>query len=561
VKISDVKSWRQRSAQTPLARFARASTQLAYFSAFIDPDGALRRFGPLARIERPEGLLPHLAVATVAVALKSPIEPVYSPEDEKLSAVRLRREGKPPLFVPISLREPYTLINYPGPGRKIFPHLSAAQVLSPSFDAAQLKGKIAILGITADGLYDQRVTPFRENEPGVFGNAASVSNILSQDYLTRPTAMVLFEMLFILGAAAVLAWVLPRIHFAGKLAVMAVAVGGYLVVNQLLFNRGIVMAVVVPTISVLNTSFLVTFLGYLTVDREKGALRGAFQHYLNASVMEQMLSNPDKLKLGGEKKEMMTVMFSDIRGFTTLSERMTPEALVKFINSYLTPMTRIVFDEGGTLDKYIGDALMAFWGAPVDQPDHAVRACRAAVRMMNELQTLKAAWRDQNLPEFDIGIGINSGPMIVGNMGSDIRFDYTVMGDSVNLASRLEGTNKEYETRLLISEATHGLAKEHIVARRLGAVRVKGKRKPVRIYELRGLGQATGAEAEAIAAFEGAVDAYTEQRFEEAAKGFQRVLELWPEDPPSKQYLEEIATFRVQPPEPGWDGVYTATTK
>src|SRR5207249_2137977 len=161
---------------------------------------------------------------------------------------------------------------------------------------------------------------------------------------------------------------------------------------------------------------------------------------LNESVMEQMLANPDRLKLGGDKREM-TVLFSDIRGFTTLSERMAPEALVKFINSYLTPMTRIVFEEGGTLDKYIGDALMAF--------------CRAPVRFLDKLKELKAAWRDQNLPEFDIGVGVNTGPMIVGNMGSDIRFDYTVMGDSVNLASRLEGTNKEYETRILVSEATY----------------------------------------------------------------------------------------------------------
>jgi adenylate cyclase len=197
----------------------------------------------------------------------------------------------------------------------------------------------------------------------------------------------------------------------------------------------------------------------------------------------------------------------------------------------------------------------------MDQADHAVRACRAAVRFLDKLKELKAAWRDQNLPEFDIGVGVNSGPMIVGNMGSDIRFDYTVMGDSVNLASRLEGTNKEYETRVLISESTYALAKEHVVARRLGAVRVKGKRKPVRIYELRGLGQPQGAEQEAISTFEAAVDAFADRRWDEAERGFQRVLELWADDPPSRRYLEEIGQFRAQPPPAHWDGVYTATTK
>ncbi len=164
----------------------------------------------------------------------------------------------------------------------------------------------------------------------------------------------------------------------------------------------------IPTANVLVSAFGLIFLGYVSVDREKGRLRNTFQHYLNQSVMEQMLQHPDKLKLGGEKKEM-TVLFSDIRGFTTLSERMSPEALVKFINSYLTPMTQIVFEEGGTLDKYIGDALMAFWGAPIDQADHALRACRASVRFLDKLAELKAQWRDQNLPEFDIGVGINSG--------------------------------------------------------------------------------------------------------------------------------------------------------
>jgi adenylate cyclase len=344
-------------------------------------------------------------------------------------------------------------------------------------------------------------------------------------------------------------------------------VGGFaLVAAWLALEQGLFigprlhLATAMPVGNLALTSFGIIFLGYLTTDREKSRLRGAFQYYLNESVMEQMLRHPEKLKLGGEKREL-TVLFSDIRGFTTLSERMQPEALVKFINSYLTPMTQIVFSDGGTLDKYIGDALMAFWGAPVDQPDHALRACRAAVRFSEKLEELKVTWRAHGLPSLDIGVGINSGPMIVGNMGSDIRFDYTVMGDAVNLASRLEGTSKTYGVRLLMSEATYLQVKDAVVARRLGAVRVKGKQVPVRIYELRGMGQPSGPDAEALAAMETALDAYTAQRFADAKAAFQKVLALWPQDPPALRYLEEIAVRENRPPEPNWDGVYTATTK
>jgi adenylate cyclase len=192
----------------------------------------------------------------------------------------------------------------------------------------------------------------------------------------------------------------------------------------------------------------------------------------------------------------------------------------------------------------------------VEQPDHALRACRAALRFLERLEQLKGEWRAQGLPEFDIGVGISTGPMNVGNMGTHGRFNYTVMGDAVNLASRLEGTNKDYGTRVLLSEGTWQQVKAQVVARRLGAVRVKGKRRPVRIYELRALGQAQGQEAQALALFEQAVDLFAAQSFDEAAARFEQVLALWPGDAPTRRYLAHIAELAVQPPGPGWDGVY-----
>ncbi|MFL5319310.1 MAG: adenylate/guanylate cyclase domain-containing protein, partial [Myxococcaceae bacterium] len=455
--------------------------------------------------------------------------------------------------------EPLAYINHIGPAA-VFNTVSLSEVIDGTVDPAKIKGKAVLVGVTLTGNFDQRVTPFSNFEPGIYTHASFLSNILSQNFLTRPGGFLLLEIFFMLGAALVLAFLVPRVRFLFKAGTVVGLIVAWLALDQILFNKGLMLATVMPTISVFLTGFGVVFLGYLAVDREKGQIRNVFQHYVDKRVMEQMLQHPEKLRLGGDKKDM-TVLFSDIRGFTTLAERMTPQALVEFINEYLTPMTDIVFENQGTLDKYIGDAVMCFWGAPVEQADHALRACQAAMRMLAKLDELKVDWRKRNLPDISIGVGINSGPMTAGNMGSHGRFNYTVMGDAVNLASRLEGTNKEYETNVLISEATYLQVQTDVVARRLGAVRVKGKRKPVRIYELRRMGQAEGPEAEAVKSFEAAVDAYAERKWNDAEDLFNKVLSIWEGDAPSRRYLDEIAIFRETPPGPGWDGVYTATSK
>jgi adenylate cyclase len=239
------------------------------------------------------------------------------------------------------------------------------------------------------------------------------------------------------------------------------------------------------------------------------------------------------------------VLFSDIRGFTALSESMAPEALVKFINGYLSPMTRIVLEEGGTLDKYIGDALMAFWGAPVPQEDHAFRACRTALRFLEELEQLRKTWRAEGLPEIEIGVGINSGTMVVGNMGSDLRFDYTVMGDAVNLASRLEGANKLFHTSVMVSEDTWKRIASRATGRRLGSLRLRGRSEPVRVWELLTMRPPTEEEQAAITHFEAAVDALAARRVQEAEAGFQAVLAVRPDDRVARRYLSEARTSTV----------------
>jgi adenylate cyclase len=556
--LEKLQSWSAYSAQTPLRRFASSGSHLGHFSYVPDLDGTIRRTPLLFKLTGAHGLIPSLPLQTAAVYLDAKLVPTQ--EEGVSTGVRVEPKGGKAFAVPFQSNEPFLLINYVGPA-SAFPVISIGDLIEGTFDKAAVAGKALLVGVTVVGSSgDQRVTPFSEFSPGVFSHASILSSILSQRFLTRTFALALWEALAMGVIGLVLSRLIPRLQSFGlKALVIVVAAFAWLVVDEMLFARGTQLATIVPVASIFFTSFGLIFLGYLSVDREKLKIRSTFKKYLGEDVMEEALKNPEKLKQG-EKREM-TVLFSDIRGFTTISERMVPEKLRDFIKGYLSPMTQIVFDEKGTLDKYIGDALMAFWNAPTDQNDHAIRACRCAWKMLLELEVLKAKWRAENYPEFDIGIGINTGPMIVGEMGSDVRADYTVMGDAVNLASRLEGTNKEYETRIIISEGTWAQVQGQVVARRLGAVRVKGKRKPVRIFELKGLGAPTAEQTTAINAFEHGLDAYTEQRWAEAEEAFSATLKVWPEDPPSRRYLEEVAQLKLRPPGPGWDGVYTATTK
>ncbi len=559
VPLERVGMLRFHLAETPLLPFVEAGARAGFFNIVPDPDGTIRRMPPLARLDAVNGVLVSLELETAAAYHGTRAELVYDRNLDQVTSARLRARDGRILTVPLQLGEPYTFINHLG-DHSVFKTLSFADVVDGKFEPSEVKGKAVLIGVTQVANFDQRVTPFSEFEPGVFTHASFLSNILDQSFLERPAELSLIELAFILGSALALGLLLPRVKFRWKLVVIALALGGWLVFDQAMFSNGLHFATFLPSVNVLATSFAVIFLSYRSADTERQNLAKAFQYRVGEKVMREMMAHPEKFKQGGERREM-TVLFSDIRGFTSIAERMSPEELTKFINEYLTPMTEIVFEEDGTLDKYIGDAVMAFWGAPTGQQDHAARACSAALKMVKRLETLKAEWRARGRPDFDIGVGINSGPMSVGFMGSTIRGDYTVMGDAVNLASRLEGTNKEYETRILISEGTLTQVKDRFVARRLGAVRVKGKRRPVGIYELRDFGQPEGAEAEAIAAFEEALAAYSDRRFDEAERGFRRVLALWPDDPPSLRYLEEIAVFEESPPGPGWDGVYTATTK
>ena len=529
------------SAQVPLARFVPAGQPLAHFNVLRDDDGVVRRTPVFVQLDQPPGLLPSLELQTAAVALGATVEPVWDPELDRLVAARLRRDGLAIRTVPLSLKAPQARIDYPGPGA-VFPTVSLGEVVEGRIAPQALKGKVALVGVTLVGQYDQVVTPFRTVEAGIFAHAAMLSSILSGRFLYRGSGARLAELLFLLGTGLLLGVVLPRAAPWLKAALPLALAGAWLLLVQLALRQGVVLASALPLANVFLGAFAVVFVGYLSIDREKARLRRTFRYYVGDSVMTEMLEHPDLLRLGGEKRDC-TVLFSDIRGFTAISESMAPEALVRFINGYLSPMTRIVFEEGGTLDKYIGDALMAFWGAPLPQEDHALRACRTALRFLEALAQLRPQWQAEGLPDIQIGVGINSGAMAVGNMGSDLRFDYTVMGDAVNLASRLEGANKLFHTQVLVSEETWRRVQSRAMGRRLGSIRVRGRSETVRVWELLALRVPTEAERSVIARFEAAVDALAARRGEEAEAGFRAVLEVWPDDPPTQRYLSEARSL------------------
>lgn len=317
---------------------------------------------------------------------------------------------------------------------------------------------------------------------GIEHHANALNTILNQDFLYKLTDIQ--NIAIMLAIAILLGLFVPRMSTGTSLATTVLFLIVYCVASYMLFDYySIITSFASPIIqTVLSYSLLVSY-RVVNEQKEKKYIRQTFSKFVSKSVVDELLRDPSKVKLGGDKKNL-TVLFSDIRGFTSISERLTPEELVEHLNIYLQSMTDIVLKYDGTLDKYIGDAIMAFWGAPIEMEDHALKACKASLEMMVALKQMNIKWDSEGKPTLDIGIGINTGDMVVGNMGSSSRMDYTLMGDNVNLGSRLEGTNKFYKTGIIISEFTYQYVKDDIIARELDLIRVKGKALPVKIYEL-----------------------------------------------------------------------------
>jgi len=456
------------------------------------------------------------------------------------------------------------LINYQGPWGT-FPHYSIVDVLQRNFSPGTFQGKIVLIGATATGIGDLRATPFGgTNFPGVEIHANVIDNILNDRFVKRDAKQALIDVLLIFAFGIPLgiwmALVSPRwMWFGAALLFPLVAV------DYAAFLRGWWLNFTVPAMTLSSNVVLVSLYRALFEEKEKRRVRSAFGQYLSPEVIRRLLVNP---RLVEPKKTSITVMFSDIRGFTTISEKLDAQDLALFLNQYLSDMTQLVFEHHGTLDKYIGDAVMAFWGAPFEEPGHAGRACNTSLKMMARVREMQKQWEAEGKPHLDIGIGLNTGVASVGNMGSVLRYGYTALGDTVNLSSRLEGLNKDYGTHILVNETTYAAAKEDGFAfRELDLIRVKGKLQPVTIYELIGRSGENSAYGTPddlrtrLEVFQKARGLYCKRQWEDAQKAFQSILDKWPDDGPSRTYWKRCQDYLFDEPPSGWDGVFTMTHK
>ncbi|MBP6627963.1 MAG: adenylate/guanylate cyclase domain-containing protein [Kofleriaceae bacterium] len=443
-------------------------------------------------------------------------------------------------------------LDFLGPGR--LPRVSAGAILDGSAPAEVLAGKLLFVGLTY-AAYDKVTTPFSPRTDGIELHATLAENLIG-GRLLRPTgpltALAITAALLLLIALAQLRVIRRRAFVPPLLALGAIA--AWVGLAHLAFvSRNLVLPIAAPALlaGAVAATAMVTALA--VEGREKAHLRAAFSRYVAPSVVDRILAEPGVARLGGERRDL-TVLFSDIRGFSSLSERLPPEELAAFMSEYLTPMTELVLDGAGTLDKYIGDAVMAFWGAPIEQPDHAVRACTAALAMQARLATLSAAWAGRGLPPLAIGVGVNTGPMAVGNMGSRARFDYTVLGDAVNLAARLEGLTKEYAVGILVGEATARAAAGQFVFRQLDQVRVKGRASAAPVFELIGPVGSPAAAGFDGAAWQRGLDAYAARDFLAAATAWDALAARG--DGTARVMALRARALWEEPPAPDWDGVY-----
>ena len=478
---------------------------------------------------------------------------------EKEKYIQLFRQGQMVTEIPID-ENGNMLISYFGRW-KTFRYISFYDVLEERVPQDYFKDKIILMGVTLTGEFDLRSVPFQPAFPGVEIHANILKTLLKEKYVKHIPP--LNTVLLIIGIGVFVGIITIFLSpIWGIILIFIFSLIHILVVFNIFIETNYWISIVSPLLTIIFTFGSVYLYKYITEEKNKRFIRHAFSHFVTQSVVDELLENPEKIKLGGERK-VCTVLFSDVVGFTTLSEQLTPEALVSLLNQYLTEMTNTIFKYDGMLDKYEGDAIMAVFGAPIAHGNHALNSCKAALEMQEQLKMLRALWAKQGKPQLYARIGINTGTMVVGNMGSENRFDYTVMGDAVNLGARLESANKQYTTSTMIGENTYQAAKDDIIVRELDRVRVKGKTEPVKIYELISTKEEGISEKRTalLNNFSMGFNNYLGQNWEEAIKYFKQGLNIHPNDGPSKTYIKRCTQFQQNPPGEGWDGVFVFGAK
>ncbi|MBI4495640.1 MAG: adenylate/guanylate cyclase domain-containing protein [Deltaproteobacteria bacterium] len=543
------------SAVLPIPLLAAGAAALGNVQTAPDPDGTYRRL-PLVFPYR-KGWVPTLSLQVLSSL--SPKKPARLEE----AGLALGNDR-----IPLD-RQGNFLLTFYGPDRD-FRRFSAFNVIQsalalkegkePAYPLSAFRDKFVFIGFTAPGLFDLKPTPLHSIYAGTSIHATLLANLLAGDFrvrLSRPAAFLLLALVAVGVAVTVLfvvrLWQLSLLILSYAAALLLFL---HLAFRQNIWGDGVLLGTGFGLAFALSAAF-----SYATEGRQRRQIKETFSRYMSDLLIQDLLKHPEKVRLGGEK-QVLTVFFSDLAGFTSIAERLAPEEVVTLLNLYLTAMTNIILERGGLIDKYEGDAIMAFWGAPLPQEDHALRACWAALENQSRLAELRREFEERGLPPVYARIGLNSGEMIIGNLGSSRRFDFTVIGDNVNLASRLEGASKEYGTAILISEETRRLAGPDLEVREIDWLRVKGKELPVRIFELLSKkGGLDGLRRQVRDLFQEGLELYRGRRWAEARTRFREALSLLPEDGPSRTFLRRCEDFLKTPPPADWDGVFQLTQK
>jgi len=526
-------------------------------NALLDSDGVFRRV-PLLQAYNNE-LHESLSLALTRAATGSPqiqmvVEPSNDGQDIFLEWVTIGE-----LAIPVD-HQSGVLVPYIGK-QKSFDYIPATDVLNKRVDKEKLKGKITLFGTSAPGLLDLRTTPLEAAYPGVEVHANIIQGILDDRILHAPGYTKGFEFILISVIGVILTFALPMLSALFSTLIIVGSVVLLIATNFYAWSVAqLVLPIAAPVLLVVLLFALQMTYGFFVESRGKRQLAHLFGQYVPPELVDEMSEKMDDINLDGEMRDM-SVLFSDVRGFTTISESLEPKELTSYINAFLTPITKVIHDNRGTIDKYMGDAVMAFWGAPLEDENHALHALNAAVDIVQRMHSLRKEFSEKQWPEIYVGVGVNTGVMNVGNKGSEFRVDYTILGDAVNLGSRLEGLTKVYGVDIITSEFTKHEVPE-FEYRELDRVRVKGKDKPVSIYEPLGLLEKVDkAERKLLRQFHIGIKQFRAQNWDAAEREIFGLSQLDPERKIYKIYLDRIMHYRENPPGSDWDGSFTHTSK
>ena len=537
--------------ETNLREFQQAARRSGFFTATLDPDGAIRRAPLVARCQ--DSFYVSLALAVYEVATGS--RAVLMGDADRLVEVRAGDEILP------TDEGGGVLIDYRGPAGS-FPYVSAADVIRGRVGAERLAGTIVLVGPTEVGLYDSQTTPFGASFPGVEIQANILDGLLSAEVLQRYDWLVVAELALILGIGLLLIVVVPRTGGAIASACFALVLGLSVVsASVLAFSEaGVWLNLAYPMTTLVIVYLSVEVTRSLGVEVTSRRVRRMFSTYVPPEVVEELTRKQDSFALGGEEREL-SMLFSDLRGFTAISEDLGARDTTLLMNAYFSAMTRIIFESAGTLDKYIGDAIMAFWGAPLPVAEHPRHACQTALAMQAGLEGLAGLHPEiAGLARLRMGIGLHVAPVVVGNLGSELRFDYTIVGDGVNLCSRLESLSQVYGAAVLCSGDFAARLPAGFLVRELDTIRVKGRRQSCEIFEVIAERSAKPGESRWLEAHAAGLDAYRGGHWEVAESAFAEALAARPEDVASRLLVDRTRDLRAAPPA-DWQGIWIFESK